>query len=78
MIGYPVLLSESCPSTFQTGLYVGALGNLDFYWVAFSLEVVIQRLQELYARTNQTGFIARVEADGSPVLSTAFVRVKLA
>ena len=38
----------------------------------------IQRLVELYAATNQVGFIGRMELDGMPVLEEAFVRVKLA
>jgi hypothetical protein len=36
-----------------------------------------QRLNELYAETNQTGIIGRKETDGQPVLSEAFARVKL-
>jgi HK97 family phage major capsid protein len=38
----------------------------------------VQRLNELYAETNQVGFIGRLETDGAPVLEEAFVRVKLA
>lgn len=78
LIGYPVYVSESCPNTFTTGLYVGALVDLRFYWICFALDIMVQRLQELYARTNQTGFLARVEVDGMPVLTSAFVRVRLA
>lgn len=36
------------------------------------------RLNELYADTNQVGFIGRLETDGAPVLEEEFVRVKLA
>jgi hypothetical protein len=38
----------------------------------------MQRLVELYAATNQIGFIGRKETDGMPVLAEAFVRVTLA
>jgi len=38
----------------------------------------MQRLVELYAATNQVGFVGRLESDGMPVLAEAFVRVKLA
>jgi hypothetical protein len=38
----------------------------------------VQRLNELYAETNQVGFIGRLETDGMPVLEEAFVRVTLA
>jgi hypothetical protein len=36
------------------------------------------RLNELYAETNQIGYIARKEGDGMPVLKNAFARVQLA
>jgi HK97 family phage major capsid protein len=38
----------------------------------------IQRLTELYAETNQTGFIIRHETDGAPVWEEAYVRLRLA
>jgi len=37
----------------------------------------IQVLTELYAETNQNGYIGRMEVDGMPVLEEAFVRVKM-
>jgi hypothetical protein len=33
---------------------------------------------ELYAATNQNGFISSAESDGMPILEEAFSRVKLA
>jgi HK97 family phage major capsid protein len=78
LIGYPVLISEGVPNTFTTGLYVGALADLRYYWIATALEVMVQRLLELYAVSNQVGFLARCEIDAMPVLETAFVRVTLA
>ena len=38
----------------------------------------LQRLAELYAETNQIGFIGRQEVDGMPVLEEAFARLKTA
>jgi hypothetical protein len=35
----------------------------------------LQRLVELYAVSNQTGYIARAEIDGAPVLEEPFVRL---
>jgi HK97 family phage major capsid protein len=46
--------------------------------IADALSMQIQRLNELYAETNQVGFIGRLGTDGAPVLEEAFVRVKLA
>lgn len=76
--GIPVRTSEYAPSTFTTGQYVGIVGDFSYYWIADALDFSTQRLNELYAATNQTGFIGRLESDGMPVLGEAFARVKLA
>lgn len=78
LMGFPMYVSEYVPNTFTTGLYVGALADFSNYYIADSLSMQMQRLVELYAETNQTGFIGRMELDGAPVLEEAFVRVKLA
>jgi len=78
LLNMPVNMSEFAPNTFTTGLYVGILGDFSNYWIADSLTLQIQRLVELYAETNQVGFIGRLETDGQPVLEEAFVRATLA
>lgn len=78
VLGRPLLMSEYAPNTFTTGLYVGILGDFSRYWICDAIDLQVQRLVELYAETNQTGFIGRLETDGMPVLAEAFVRVKLA
>lgn len=78
LLGRPVFMSEYAPNTFTTGLYVGLLGDLSQYWIAETKTFAVKRLVELYAATNQIGFIGRQELDGMPVLSGAFARVKLA
>ena len=77
ILGVPVMLSEYAPSTFTTGLYVGLIGDLSYYWICDADTFNIQRLNELYALTDQTGFIARFETDGAPALEEAFARVTL-
>ena len=77
LLNLPIHISEYVPNTFTTGLYVGILGDFSFYWIADSLAFEVQRLEELYAESNQVGFIGRLESDGQPVLGEAFVRVKL-
>lgn len=77
LLGKPVNSSEFVPSTFTTGLYVGLYGDLKYYWIVDSLALRIQVLTELYARTNQIDYIARLETDAQPVLAEAFARVKL-
>ena len=78
LIGQPIFMSEYVPNTFTTGQYVGLIGDLSYYWIADALDMQIQALFELYAESNQVGYIARMETDGMPVLAEAFARVKLA
>ena len=75
--GIPVLMSEYVPAVFTTGKYVGAIADFGFYHIADALDMQVQRLNELFALTNQTGMIMRKETDGMPVLAEAFSRVKL-
>jgi HK97 family phage major capsid protein len=77
ILDLPYTMSEFVPNTFTANQYVGILGDLKYYWILDSLDMQMQRLVELYAETNQTGFIGRYEGDGMPVLQEAFVRVKL-
>lgn len=78
VLGIPAFMSEYAPNTFTSGEYVGLLGDWSYYWIADSLMMSFQRLVELYAATNQTALIGRMESDGMPVLEEAFVRVELA
>lgn len=77
LLGRPVNMSEYAPNTFTTGLYVGMLADFSNYWIADSLSMGVQRLDELYAENNQVGFIGDMESDGMPVLEEAFARVTL-
>ena len=77
LLDLPYDVSEYAPSTFTAGLYVGALVCWPYYWIADALDMTIQFLDQLYAETNQNGYILRMESDGAPVLAEAFVRVKL-
>lgn len=78
LLGFAVNESEYAPNTMTTGQYVGLLGDLKYYWIAESLQFEMQRLNELYAATNQIGFIGRMQVDGAPVMEAAFARLKLA
>ena len=76
LLGVPVLMSEYVPNTYTTGLYVGMIADFSQYWIVDNLNMTVQRLVELYAETNQIGYIGRMEVDGMPVLAEAFVRLK--
>lgn len=78
LLGFPVHTSEFVPAVFTAGQYVAILGDFSFYWVVDALNTQVQRLTELYAESNEVGFIARRELDGMPVLEEAFVRARLA
>jgi len=69
--------SEYAPNTFTSGLYVGALCNWEYFWVADAYDMTIKVVDQLYAPTNQTAYFARKKTDGMPVLEEAFVRVTL-
>lgn len=77
LLGFPFHMSEYAPNTFTASQYVAILGDFTHYWIADALDVQVQRLVELYAETNETGYIGRAECDGMPVLEEAFVRGKL-
>jgi HK97 family phage major capsid protein len=78
ILGVPYFESEYAPSAFTAGKYIEIVGDFSNYWIVDALSMAIQRLVELYAATNQVGFIGRQELDGMPVLEEAFARVTLA
>lgn len=78
ILGKPYEESEYAPSTFTTGKIVGIIGDWAQYWIADSLAMEIQVVDQLYAATNQMGYFCRKETDGMPVLEEAFSRVVLA
>lgn len=78
LLSYPVDESERAPNTFTTGLYAGLLAVWRYYEIADALDMEVQVLTELYAETNQVGYIGRIKTDGMPTLEEAFSRVTLA
>jgi HK97 family phage major capsid protein len=76
LMGKRLVISEYAPNTFTTGQYVAVLADFSFYYIAESLSLTIQRLNELYAESNQIGYIGRAQVDGMPALSEAFVRLR--
>lgn len=73
----PYVISEFAPSTLTAAQYVAILGDWNFYWIADALNMEIQVVDQLYAKTNQIGYIGRLETDGMPVLEEAFSRLIL-
>lgn len=68
LLGYPVHSTEFAPNTVTAGLATMAFGNWKrAYMIVDTLNYTVQRLTELYALTNQVGFIGRKETDGMVV-----------
>lgn len=79
LLGYDINESEYAPNSSATGLKVAALGNYKrAYWIVDSLNVTVQRLVELYAESNQTGFIFRKETDGMVVDGAGITLLQMA
>jgi len=78
IIDRPYRMSEFAPSTFTASQYVAILGDFSYYWIATALDMQIQVLNELYAASNQIGWIGRQECDGMPIYEEAFARQQLA
>lgn len=74
----PFVTSDYVPAVFTSGSYVGMYGDFSYYWIVQFNLTYLQRLNELYAETNQIGIIGRRWIDGAPVLPEAFARLKLA
>lgn len=74
----PYSISEYAPNTIATGQYTALLADFSYYWIVDALDLEVQVLDQLYAETNQNGYIARKETDGMPVLEEAFRRLKMA
>jgi len=77
ILNRPFYMSEYAPNTLTTGQYIGVCGDFSKYEIVDALDMEVQVLMELYALTNQVGYIARMETDGMPVLAEAFTRLKL-
>jgi HK97 family phage major capsid protein len=77
LLDLPLKRSAHAPNTLTSTNYVAVLGDFRYYHIADSLEMTIQRLEEVFYATNQVGFVMRKETDGMPVLAEAFRRMKV-
>jgi HK97 family phage major capsid protein len=74
LLDFPYSVDEYAPSdSTPTAARCAILGDFSNYWIVDALSVRVQRLDELFALTNQVGFVVRLEADAAPVLGDAFV-----
>lgn len=82
ILNRPYSISEFAPNpvgggSLTSGTYAVLFGDLSYYWIADALTLELQVLTELYAESNQIGYIGRLETDGMPVLEESFARLKI-
>jgi HK97 family phage major capsid protein len=80
VLGYPYMVTEymadpTISSSITTGVYTAILGDFSYYWIAESMGLEVQVLNELYAGSSEIGLIGRRWVDGMPVLEDAFARL---
>ncbi len=79
ILGVPYVLSDRYDDgldgsdVFEDNAVVAVTGDFNYYWIVDSMDISIQVLKELYAESNQTGYIGRKETDGMAVLAEAFM-----
>lgn len=79
--GYSLLESEFMPDCYsgalaQANTSMAMFGNLKFYWIIDRIDLMVRRLNELYAGSNQVGFMLRKRYDAAPILADPFVFLK--
>lgn len=78
ILGRPYIMSDYCPDTYTTGLYIAAVGDMSRYWVLDSMQLSVRRLGEIAALTGEVGYLGAYYGDGMPVSENAFARMILA
>lgn len=79
ILGRPVYTSTYIP-TIEAGKKVIAFGDFKYYWIADRQGRNFKKLSELYAATDQTGFVATQRVDGKLILPEAIkvLQIKIA
>ena len=83
ILGVPYAASDqyddalSALDAWETNGIAAVIGDFEYAWIGDALEMTIQRLVELYAQTNQTGYIGRKESGFLRVLDEAFLGLKI-
>ena len=70
ILGRPVYTSSFVP-TIAAGAKTIAFGDFSYYWIADRQGRIFKKLTELYAATDQTGFVATQRVDGKLILPEA-------
>ena len=70
LLGRPIVTSAYMPA-IAAGAKALLFGDYSYYWVADRQSRTFKRLNELYARTDQVGFISTQRVDGKLILPEA-------
>lgn len=76
LLNSPVYMSEYAPNDYSGGKYGAVYGDFGYYWICDADPIEIKVLNELYAPTNQIGYLIQYFGDGAPVVNEAFARIK--
>lgn len=82
LLNHPIRTSQYMPAlagtTADKSKKVMLFGDFGYYWIADRGSRTLQRLNELYAITDQVGFIGTQRVDGKLILSDAVKLLKMA
>ena len=82
ILNHPIRTSQYMPAlagtTADKGKKVLLFGDFNYYWIADRGSRTLKRLNELYAITDQVGFIGTQRVDGKLILSDAMKCLKMA
>lgn len=77
LLNRPIYTSAYAP-VIETGKTPIAFGDFSYYWIADRQGRTFKRLNELYAKNGQVGFIASERVDGKLILPEAVKTLKMA
>lgn len=77
LLGRAVHMTEYAPNELKANAYVAVLGDFRNYWICDADTLEMKVLRELYATTNQIGYMFNYFGDGAPVVGEAFARLKM-
>ena len=76
VLSRPIITSSYMPAIAK-GEKVLLFGDFSYYWIADRQNRTFKRLNELYARTDQVGFISTQRVDGKLILPEAIQALKM-
>lgn len=76
LLGYPMNISPYMPEP-TNGLVSVVFGDYSYYWIADRQGRHFQRLNELYAKNGQVGFLAWQRVDGKLILAEAVKKLTM-